>query len=63
MRRRAKYVINGLFDVFMNDMSLLPGGWASKGSELERARLISDYLAGMTDGYADRRYTELTSGT
>ena len=63
MRRRAKYVINGLFDVFMNDMSLLPGRWASKGSELERARLISDYLAGMTDGYADRRYTELTSGT
>jgi len=49
--------------VFMNDMSLLPGRWASKGSELERARLISDYLAGMTDGYADRRYTELTSGT
>ena len=63
MRKRAKYVINGLFEVFMNDMSLLPDRWASKGSELERARLISDYLAGMTDGYADRRYTELTSGT
>jgi len=25
--------------------------------------LISDYLSGMTDGYAELKYTKLTSGT
>lgn len=63
MRERAEYVVRGLFDAFMKDATLLPEPWGCEGTDMQRARLISDYLAGMTDGYADRRYTELTSGT
>jgi dGTPase len=63
MRERSEQVVRGLFEAFMNDATLLPDPWTSTGTETQRARLISDYLAGMTDGYADRRYTELTSGT
>jgi len=63
MRERATQVVNGLFDFFMNDRKLLPVQWSYCKNELEQAQLISDYLSGMTDGYAERRYTELTSGT
>jgi len=63
MRDRAEQVVNGLFDTFMNDATLLPKQWSSKGNELKRAGLISDYLAGMTDGYAEKRFAELHSGT
>ena len=63
MRERATQVVNGLFYIFMNDRKLLPAQWSCCKSELEQAQLISDYLSGMTDGYAEQRYTELTSGT
>lgn len=63
MRERATQVVNGLFYIFMNDRKLLPVQWSYCKSELEQAQLISDYLSGMTDGYAEQRYTELTSGT
>ena len=63
MRERASLVVNGLFDFFMNDSKLLPKQWAHGENELEQARLISDYLSGMTDGYAELKYTKLTSGT
>ena len=63
MRERATQVVNGLFYFFMNDRKLLPAQWSCCKSELEQAQLISDYLSGMTDGYAEQRYTELTSGT
>lgn len=63
MRERATQVVNGLFYFFMNDRKLLPAQWSYCKSELEQAQLISDYLSGMTDGYAEQRYTELTSGT
>jgi len=63
MRLRSKEVVAGLFDIFMADASTLPDPWVSDGDDDSRAALISDYLSGMTDGYADRRYTELTSGS
>ena len=63
MRERATQVVNGLFYIFMNDRKLLPVQWSYCKSEFEQAQLISDYLSGMTDGYAEQRYTELTSGT
>ena len=47
----------------MNDSKLLPKQWSHGENELEQARLISDYLSGMTDGYAELKYTKLTSGT
>jgi dGTPase len=63
MRARSEQVVSGLFDAFMNDATLLPKQWASDGNDQTRARLISDYLAGMTDGYAEKRFVELHAGT
>ena len=63
MRERASLIVGGLFDYFMNDKKLLPVQWSYGANEIQQARLISDYLSGMTDGYAEFRYTELTSGS
>lgn len=63
MRERASLIVGGLFDYFMNDKKLLPVQWSHGVNEIQQARLISDYLSGMTDGYAELRYTELTSGS
>jgi dGTPase len=63
MRERSEQVVSGLFDAFMNDATLLPPQWASDGDDQTRARLISDFMAGMTDGYAEKRFVELNSGT
>ena len=63
MRKRSEQVVTGLFDAFMNDAALLPTQWSSSGDDKTRALLISDYLAGMTDGYAEKRFNELHSGT
>jgi dGTPase len=63
MRKRSEQVVTGLFDAFMNDATLLPTQWSSSGDDKTRALLISDYLAGMTDGYAEKRFNELHSGT
>jgi dGTPase len=63
MRTRSEQVVSGLFDAFMNDAALLPEQWRSDGDDTNRALLISDYLAGMTDGYAEKRFNELHAGT
>jgi len=63
MRLRSKEVVAGLFDIFLADPNTMPDPWNVAGEDDTRAALISDYLSGMTDGYADRRYTELTSGS
>tara|TARA_R110002124_G_scaffold25777_3_gene92965 strand:+ start:11439 stop:12569 length:1131 start_codon:yes stop_codon:yes gene_type:complete len=63
MRVRSEQVVSGLFDAFINDATLLSPQWASDGDDHTRARLISDYMAGMTDGYAEKRFTQLHAGT
>ncbi len=56
MRQRVTVVVNDLFPLFMSDPMLLPERWhkdlqACK-SETATARIISDYISGMTDRYA-----------
>jgi dGTPase len=58
MAERAKVtaVINDLFPLYLNDPALLPPQWASDvaqaGSTTELARVVADYVAGMTDRFA-----------
>jgi dGTPase len=47
MSQKSANIIGQLFDAFMNDVRLL-----QTGPENERARIIADYIAGMTDRYA-----------
>ncbi|MEM7240231.1 MAG: deoxyguanosinetriphosphate triphosphohydrolase [Pseudomonadota bacterium] len=54
MRIKATKVVEDLFTVFMDDPSLMPPNWSRECSDDEtgRARVVADYIAGMTDRYA-----------
>ncbi len=66
MTRKAHQVIESLFDIFMKDLRLLPPGHlkVARKALLEeglagQARVIADYVAGMTDRYATKEYSRL----
>ncbi|MCF6271893.1 MAG: deoxyguanosinetriphosphate triphosphohydrolase [Rhodobacteraceae bacterium] len=58
MRVETAQVVRELFMAFMADPARLPEGWQGEG-ELAQARLISDYIAGMTDRYALQLHQKL----
>ena len=55
-RRRVTEMLNGLFPLFLNDPSKMPDHWfqaaAAAVDETGRARIVLDYVAGMTDRFA-----------
>ena len=62
MSVKSKQVIRKLFDEYMNDPNLLPldvQNTASVVAEYQRARIIADYIAGMTDRFAFSVYERL----
>lgn len=67
MRSKAKRILAELFDVFTAEPQTLPSPWrqdATDASAMRRARIVCDYIAGMTDGYAieeHRRLRDLSS--
>ena len=66
MRKQVTDVINTLFPLFMSDPSLLPKQWrkdvAEVKSDTELARIVADYIAGMTDRFALQENERLTGG-
>jgi len=64
MRKKVTDVINTLFPLFMSDSSVLPKQWrkdvAEVQSETELARIVADYIAGMTDRFALQEHARLT---
>ena len=62
MASKAKRVISELFNLFMDEPTVLPDEWrylGKKNLKNNQARLISDYIAGMTDRYALLEYDRL----
>lgn len=66
VRSKAEHVINDLFYAFLDRYNLLPDHWQRRveeaGGTLEdtpRARIVCDYIAGMTDRYAFREHERL----
>ena len=66
MTRKAHQVIESLFNVFMKDLRLLPPRHLTlaRAALVEnglsgQARVIADYVAGMTDRYATKEYSRL----
>ena len=55
-RARVTQVVNGLFPLFMAQPDLLPDEWArdvaAAADETALARIVCDYVAGMTDRFA-----------
>ncbi|MDH3757888.1 MAG: deoxyguanosinetriphosphate triphosphohydrolase, partial [Gammaproteobacteria bacterium] len=55
MTRKVQTVLRDLFETFMSDVSRMPAEFAAaagRGDAAARARVVADYIAGMTDRYA-----------
>ena len=64
MSMKAQRIVKDLFDVFFNTPPALPHDTQRRieeqgGGESERARLVGDYVAGMTDRFAIAEYRRL----
>jgi dGTPase len=62
-REHAAQVVRDLFEVFMSTPKEMPGNWGVQSSNLPdtraRARLVADYIAGMTDRFAQQEHDRL----
>ena len=55
MTRRAQLIVEELFNAYSADVTLMPRQFSDRAASLDgadRARVIADYIAGMTDRYA-----------
>ena len=66
MTRRAQRIVRELFDLYFDDVAEMPAEFADRagqGDENARARVVADYIAGMTDRYAiaehERRFGKI----
>lgn len=64
MRARAALIVEGLFEGYMATPELLPEEWhealsPASGAPTATARIVSDYLSGMTDRFATQEYQRL----
>jgi dGTPase len=51
-----------MFELFMREPDVMPNQWGQRGQllgEAERARLVCDYIAGMTDRFAIEEHKKL----
>jgi len=64
MRIKAARVVRDLFALFMAEPGLLPDDWRDAAlhtvSDTLRARIVADYIAGMTDRFALQEHRVLT---
>ena len=58
MTNKARRIVRELFAAFWDDIRLLPTDYRER-AEIDRARAIADYVAGMTDRYAIREHRRL----
>jgi dGTPase len=62
MTRRAQRIVRELFDLYSADVGLLPAEFARRAEDADeagRARVVADYVAGMTDRYAIAEHERL----
>ena len=62
MRSKAKRVLADLFEVFLEEPQTLPPPWNGVAQTVDthqRARIVCDYIAGMTDTFALEEHRRL----
>jgi dGTPase len=62
MTSKAQRIVRELFQIFMQDVKLMPDEFQQRAkldSPADQARAVADYIAGMTDRYAIREYQRL----
>ncbi len=59
--KRAQKIVGELFAAYRGDPDLMPAEWHGRlpDAEPERSRHIADFMAGMTDRYAQNRHREI----
>lgn len=66
MRKKVTRVVNELFPLFLEEPELLPKQWrkdvAEAQGEVALARIVCDYIAGMTDRFAIQEHERLLGG-
>jgi dGTPase len=62
MRRKARAVVEELFTIFAAAPELMPAEWNACAAldATARARVVADYIAGMTDRFALQEHRKLT---
>ena len=60
---KSAKLIKDLFDAFYAHPELLPPAYQKKVKEQGAPRVIADYIAGMTDRYAQREYSRVLDPT
>jgi dGTPase len=64
--RRSEALVARLYDYYLETADM-PGRWGVRAKSAEddtaRARVVSDFVAGMTDPYAIEQYTRLFDGS
>ncbi|WP_336973241.1 deoxyguanosinetriphosphate triphosphohydrolase [Sphingobium aromaticiconvertens] len=62
---RARVIVTDLFAAYQADPSLMTGEWVEDCAtqEPERSRHIADFIAGMTDRFAEKRHVALFGGS
>ena len=62
-RENAAQVVRNLFDIFMNTPKVMPEDWGgtvlANTNDLQKARVVADYIAGMTDRFAQQEHDRL----
>jgi dGTPase len=65
-RQRVTRIVNELFPLYLDDPALLPPEWradvARAKDRADLARVVLDYVAGMTDRFAIQEHGRLTGG-
>ena len=60
---RARHIVKDLFGFFMAEPNCMPNAWfdlvQAQSGDHDRARVIADYIAGMTDRFAMREHAKL----
>ena len=63
MTRKAEAVVSDLFAAYTKDIARMPAEFADAAAALDeagRARVIADYIAGMTDRFALKTHAALS---
>jgi dGTPase len=62
----AEQIVRELFERYMTDPALMPPSWhaSTQGrTDAERAQVVADFVAGMTDRYAEKEHRRLFDAT
>ena len=66
MTSKAKRILAELFSIYFHETDLLPFQWNKmliKSDKAKKARVISDYIAGMTDRFAIKEHQKFFDTT